>query len=386
MPFADYDLEHWRQEFTAEIQKVRNSFWYVHHQKQSRVRLLETDPYAIPGRRRRFDVGLLASVLLHCRRPFDLLESVARRTERTMIITEIWNPTPRRGAGVHAAAASGHETGAHLVAFHPQFFISALGILGFTERASACTPSVNLPKTAKSPCSPWCANAPSRRPLRPTVRAEHARNHPDRHLADPGPATAGAGRRRTGAQPGPARLRLRPPGSHLALGEILLHSGQYDAAHAPAVARRPAMATCGRPAPLPGLLEQQLGQREAAIDSLRWACTLDPSQHDAAFRLAWALHDQGELDEALYWACHALAGERNNPRLLQTGWLLQQTGQLAAAAEHYQHAIAAYPAHAAEQDQLHCNWPNASCCWHIPPPHTPPWTPGCAVFLMTPAC
>ena len=33
--------------------------------------------------------------------------------------------------------------------------------------------------------------------------------------------------------------------------------------------------------------------------------------------------------------------------------MLQQTGQLAAAAEHYQHAIAAYPAHAAEQGQLH---------------------------------
>ena len=143
------------------------------------------------------------------------------------------------------------------------------------------------------------------------------------------------------------------PETTLALGEILLHSGQYDAAHAllwPAAQQWPHVAALHR---CLGLLEQQLGQREAAIDSLRWACTLDPSQHDAAFRLAWALHDQGELDEALYWACHALAGERNGPRLLQTGWLLQQTGQLAAAAEHYQHAIAAYPAHAAEQGQLH---------------------------------
>ena len=143
------------------------------------------------------------------------------------------------------------------------------------------------------------------------------------------------------------------PEATLALGEILLHSGQYDAAHAllwPAAQQWPHVAALHR---CLGLLEQQLGQREAAIDSLRWACTLDPSQHDAAFRLAWALHDQGELDEALYWACHALAGERNGPRLLQTGWLLQQTGQLAAAAEHYQHAIAAYPAHAAEQGQLH---------------------------------
>ena len=112
------------------------------------------------------------------------------------------------------------------------------------------------------------------------------------------------------------------PEATLALGEILLHSGQYDAAHAllwPAAQQWPHVAALHR---CLGLLEQQLGQREAAIDSLRWACTLDPSQHDAAFRLAWALHDQGELDEALYWACHALAGERNGPRILDLDLLL----------------------------------------------------------------
>ena len=78
------------------------------------------------------------------------------------------------------------------------------------------------------------------------------------------------------------------PEATLALGEILLHSGQYDAAHAllwPAAQQWPHVAALHR---CLGLLEQQLGQREAAIDSLRWACTLDPGQHDAAFRLAAA--------------------------------------------------------------------------------------------------
>lgn len=93
VPFEGYDFAAWRHEFTAEIQKVRNSFWYVHHEKHAQVRLLETDPYHIQAAAGQFDIGLLASVLLHCRRPFDLLESVARRTERTMIITEVWNPT-----------------------------------------------------------------------------------------------------------------------------------------------------------------------------------------------------------------------------------------------------------------------------------------------------
>ena len=90
-------------------------------------------PYAIPAAAGQFDVGLLASVL-HCRRPFDLLESVARRTERTMIITEIWNP-PSARAGVHAAAASGHETGAHLVAFHPAVLYLGAGHSGLYRSA-----------------------------------------------------------------------------------------------------------------------------------------------------------------------------------------------------------------------------------------------------------
>lgn len=131
VPFEGYDFVSWRREFTAEIQQVRNSFWYVHHEKKSRVRLLETDPYNIPTEAGQFDVGLLASVLLHSRRPFDLLESVARRTERTMIITEVWNPTLGDGPVCMLLPHQGLKQVHTWWHFTPQFFISALGILGF---------------------------------------------------------------------------------------------------------------------------------------------------------------------------------------------------------------------------------------------------------------
>ena len=138
-----------------------------------------------------------------------------------------------------------------------------------------------------------------------------------------------------------------------ALGYFLLHVGQYEAAHTvlwPATQQWPQSATLHWYA---GLAERQLGRTEFAIDLLRWACTLDPALDEAAFTLAWALYDHGALEEALYWAYHALAAQRSAPRLLQTGWLLQQTREYAAATEHYQQAIAAYPTNAPEQCQLH---------------------------------
>lgn len=133
VPFAGDDLDAWRREFSAEIQRVRNTFWYVHHLEQSRVRLIETDPYDIPAAAGQFDTGLLASVLLHCRRPFDLLESVAKRVRNTMIVTEVWNPSLGDGPQCMLLPHQGHKQLHTWWHFTPQFFISALGILGFTE-------------------------------------------------------------------------------------------------------------------------------------------------------------------------------------------------------------------------------------------------------------
>lgn len=138
-----------------------------------------------------------------------------------------------------------------------------------------------------------------------------------------------------------------------ALGCFLIAANQFQSAYdllLPATQDWPQSATVQWYA---GLAAQQLGHVDMAIELLRWACTLDPSLHDAAFSLAWLLHDRGEFDEALCWALQALAAQRSAPRLLQTAWLLQQACQYSDAAELYEDAISQYPPTAPEQRQLH---------------------------------
>ncbi|APW44329.1 glycosyltransferase [Rhodoferax saidenbachensis] len=133
VPFKEFDHQGWRDEFTNTIEKVRNSFWYVHHQNASRVRMFEGDPYLLPEDFGPFDISLLASILLHCRRPFDMLQSVAERTRSTIIVTELHDPT----LGEEPLCRLLPHTGVNQVHtwwhFTPQFFISALGLLGFTQ-------------------------------------------------------------------------------------------------------------------------------------------------------------------------------------------------------------------------------------------------------------
>lgn len=133
VPSQGVDIPAWRRTFSAGIERVRNSFWYVHAEKKSSVRMLEIDPYKITAEIGDFDVAVLAAVLLHCRRPFDLLESVATRTRNTVVVTEVYNAS----LGEQAACAFLPHRGVNQVDtwwhFSPQFFISALGLLGFTE-------------------------------------------------------------------------------------------------------------------------------------------------------------------------------------------------------------------------------------------------------------
>lgn len=133
VPFEGFDTQAWRETFRVNIQRVRNSFWYAHHALGSRVRMIETDPYRIPEAAGRFDIGVLTAVLLHCRNPFDMLQSVAARVDTAVVVTEEYNAA----LGPAAACMFQPHRGVQQVdtwwQFTPQFFVSALGLLGFTQ-------------------------------------------------------------------------------------------------------------------------------------------------------------------------------------------------------------------------------------------------------------
>ncbi len=133
VPFEGFDTQAWRSDFSATIESVRNSFWYLHQQHQSRVRVFEGDPCALPADFGPFDMGVLASVLLHTRRPFDLLQSVADRVRHTMVITEMHDPSLGDEPLAKLLPHRGVEQIDTWWQFTPQFFTSALGLLGFTQ-------------------------------------------------------------------------------------------------------------------------------------------------------------------------------------------------------------------------------------------------------------
>jgi hypothetical protein len=131
VPFDGFDTQAWHATFHRDIEAVRNSFWYVHRALDSGVRMVEADPYHIPEGLGEFDIGVFASVLLHCRNPFDMLESAARRVRRTMVVTELYDaklgPAPICLFQPHLGVQQVHTWWQ----FTPQFFVSALGLLGF---------------------------------------------------------------------------------------------------------------------------------------------------------------------------------------------------------------------------------------------------------------
>lgn len=141
-------------------------------------------------------------------------------------------------------------------------------------------------------------------------------------------------------------------GASAALGFFLYKAGQIGQARAVLL---PARALAPHFAPLhwySGYVLEHTGDREAAAHAFEQACTLDPNLHEAAFALAWVLHELGRDGQALNWALQALAVARTPARLQQVAWLLQRTGKVQEATEIWQEAIGTLPQDASDQPML----------------------------------
>lgn len=131
VPQAAIDLSAHRAAFRSHIREVRNSFWYFYHENHSKVEAYEYNAYKIPPESGEFDIGVLASILLHISSPVKMMESVANLVTDQMIIVERYfknlsgEPLCRL---VPTAANKSLETWWE---FSPEFFVQFLKILGF---------------------------------------------------------------------------------------------------------------------------------------------------------------------------------------------------------------------------------------------------------------
>jgi hypothetical protein len=133
VPRAGVDLQHMETRFSGHIERIRNSFWYVHQAFGSKVELYEADAYNLPDTLGTFDVGVLASVLLHVGSPARMISSVAGLGVKELIISEVYNEDLGDLPVCKFLPSPDNDTIDSWWAFSPAFFVQYFKVLGFTK-------------------------------------------------------------------------------------------------------------------------------------------------------------------------------------------------------------------------------------------------------------
>jgi FkbM family methyltransferase len=89
IPGADNDLL--REQTVSAIQRVKNSWWYLHRLFNSRNKVAYGDIYRLPPGLGRFDVSVFGAILLHLSDPFKAIQEVAAVTRGAIVITDLLN-------------------------------------------------------------------------------------------------------------------------------------------------------------------------------------------------------------------------------------------------------------------------------------------------------
>ena len=132
VPYPPEVLDPVVRERVGVMQRVRNSFWFTHAAFGLKARLAYGSAYDIPSALGRFDVAVLASVLLHCHSPLRIVEQCARRAD-TLIITDIHDPG-LDGLRACQLLPTADEMNWHTWwRFSPDLFTDFLRVMGFSS-------------------------------------------------------------------------------------------------------------------------------------------------------------------------------------------------------------------------------------------------------------
>ena len=135
IPQEGHDLEAQKRLSVGYTERVRNSWWYAHTRLGSRSKAVYGDIYVLPADLGRFDVTVLASVLLHVSSPVRVLQQTATRTDRAVVVTEPVRRIPTdEGRGVmEFAPVDTTKTVVVWWQLTPGAVIRMLRIFGFLE-------------------------------------------------------------------------------------------------------------------------------------------------------------------------------------------------------------------------------------------------------------
>ncbi|HEY7000293.1 MAG TPA: hypothetical protein VH330_01015 [Candidatus Udaeobacter sp.] len=113
------------------MQRLKNSYWFAHAAQRSKAQVYYGDVYNLPAALGKFDIAVMAAVLLHCRDPLKIVEQCGKMA-KSLIIVDKFHPE-LEGAPVCRLAPTSQNFLWHTWwHFSTQFFTQFLAVMGFT--------------------------------------------------------------------------------------------------------------------------------------------------------------------------------------------------------------------------------------------------------------
>jgi O-methyltransferase len=111
--------------------RLRLSWFYFHRMFGSKNKAVFGNIYALPGSLGRFDVSVVAAILLHLANPFHALREIAKITNETIIITELYDPRLDGSGFMEFDPNDGHGESYSWWLISPGACVRMLRLLGF---------------------------------------------------------------------------------------------------------------------------------------------------------------------------------------------------------------------------------------------------------------
>ena len=133
VPHQDLDLEAIATGRRRIMKRLRNGFWWAHARTGSTARVHYGDVYRLPDELGRFDVAVMAAVLLHTRNPLQIIDGAARVSDRIVITERAFPEIDQSSPLARFYPPRGSTQWDTWWDFSPEFFVRYLEVLGFDD-------------------------------------------------------------------------------------------------------------------------------------------------------------------------------------------------------------------------------------------------------------
>jgi SAM-dependent methyltransferase len=113
------------------MQRLKNSYWFSHSAHRSKARVYYGDVYNLPDALGKFDIAVMAAVLLHCRDPLRIVEQCGKMA-KSLIIADKFHPDLEGAPTCRLAPTPQNFLWHTWWHFSTQFFTQFLEVMGFT--------------------------------------------------------------------------------------------------------------------------------------------------------------------------------------------------------------------------------------------------------------